>query len=233
MNNFFTRLSRRERLYVLLAAVILLAGGIFYPLFRAAQAYRQAKLEELESARSLCLGYQTLIRTEAQLKAENQALNETLNNSGGLLFERTGNEVMMEASMVKLLNQMAPDLGLDVSLVRSSARKTPGQLNFSVTGNGRYPEILNLVYQLEIHRPLIVVDRFNLTVQNIRRSFGQNNRPSGGPSGSTGGSTSGRSGFFSSQFSRRSTAADTPSEPRMRLQMDIHINVRPSEGGAK
>lgn len=210
MNNFLTKLSRRERLVVLLAAVVLFAGGVVYPVYRMSESYRQAKLEELEAARSLRTGYQTMLRTADQIKEENSALKDTLGRSAGLLFDRVGNDVMMEASIIKQLNQIAPDLGLDVSMTRPSLHAVPGQLTFSVRGTGRYPEILNFFYQLETHRPLIVIDEFNMAVQSGRRSFGKSNgqQPS------------------AQSAQKRRTPAEEPSEPRMRLQMTIHINCR-------
>ncbi len=218
MNNFITRLSRRERLYVLLAAVALFAGGILYPVYRVAESYRQSKLEELEAAHSLRASYQTMLRTADQIRMENSQLKDVLSQADGLLFDRTGNDVMMEASIIKLMNQLAPDLSLDVSMTRPSLHGVPGQLNFSVRGNGRYPEILNFFYQLETHRPLIVIDEFNMAVQGGKRPPGKTNGQRPQPQ---------------TAQKRKVTVADEPSEPRMRLQMTIHINCRAAEGAGK
>ena len=209
MNNFLTKLSRRERLYVLIAAAALVAGGILYPVFRVSESYRQEKIEELQTARSLRDSYQTMIRTADQIQTENGELKEVLKRTDGLLFDRIGNDVMMEASIIKLLNQMAPDLDLDVSMARPSLHGVPGQMNFTVRGGGRYPEILNFFYQLETHRPLIVVDRFSMGVQNGKHSSGQKQK----------------------KLSQQTAVSRTPvgteaTEPRMKLQMEIHINCR-------
>jgi len=216
MNNFLTKLSRRERLYVLFAAVALFSGIVLYPVLRASSAYRQEKLEELEAARALRTTYQTMIRTAEQIRTENSELKETLSQTEGLLFERIGNDVMMEASVTKMLNQMAPDLNLDISIARPSLRAAPGRLNFSVRGTGRYPEILNFFYLLETHRPLIVVDHFSMAVQNNKKQSAQKIK------------------LPQKQVSlSRKTSEAEPTEPRMKLQMDIHINCRAVEGGAK
>ncbi len=216
MNNFLTKLSRRERLYVLFAAVALFSGIVLYPALRASSAYRQEKLEELEAARALRTTYQTMIRTAEQIRTENSELKETLSQTEGLLFERIGNDVMMEASVTKMLNQMAPDLNLDISIARPSLRAAPGRLNFSVRGTGRYPEILNFFYLLETHRPLIVVDHFSMAVQNNKKQSAQKTK------------------LPQKQVSlSRKTSEAEPTEPRMKLQMDIHINCRAVEGGAK
>lgn len=209
MNNFLTKLSRRERLYVLLAAIALFAGIVLYPAFRVSSAYRQEKLDELEAARSIRSTYQTMLRTADQIRKENSELQETLSQTEGLLFERTGNDVMMEASVTKMLNQMAPDLNLDISIARPSLHAAPGRLNFSIRGTGRYPEILNFFYLLETHRPLIVVDHFNMAVQNNKKQSAQKTK------------------LPQKQVSlSRKTAEAEPTEPRMKLQMDIHINCR-------
>jgi hypothetical protein len=214
MNNFLTKLSRRERLYVIAAAAALFAAVVLYPAFRASSAYRQEKIEELEAARALRATYQTMLRTAEQIRTENGELKEAVGRTDGLLFDRIGNDVMMEAAVIKILNQLAPDLGLDISIARPSLHATPGRLNFSVRGTGRYPEILNFFYLLETHRPLIVVDRFNMAVQNSKRAVDQKLKAP------------------AQAAALRKTAAVEPSEPRMKLQMDIHINCR-TAGGVK
>jgi Type II secretion system (T2SS), protein M subtype b len=210
MNNFLTKLSRRERLYVLLAAVALFAGVVVYPLSRLSESYRESRLEELEAARSLRESYQTMLRTADQIKTENSELKEALSQTSGLLFDRTGNDVMMEAAVVKILNKMAPDLSLDVSMAKSSLRGVPGQLNFTVRGSGRYPEILNFFYQIENNRPLIVIDQFSISSQGGRRGAVAQKPTAGKPP----------------QSSKSKMAETGLSEPRMRLQMEIHINCR-------
>ncbi len=218
MNNFLTRLSRRERLYALIAATALFVGGIVYPVLRKAETYRQEKLEELEAARALRATYQTMLRTDDQIRTENSELKEVLGRTDGLLFERIGNDVMMEASIIKLLNQMAPDLGLDISITRSSLRKLPGQMSFSVRGTGRYPEILNFFYLLETHRPLIVVDKFNMAVQNSKTMQSSKWKP-------------GQKQQPAPQKKPVTSAELT--EPRMKLQLEIHINCRTAEEKGK
>lgn len=216
MSNFLTKLSRRERLYVLLAAVVLFAGGVFYPVFRAAEKYREGKLEELEAARSLRASYQAMILSSEQIRSENTELKNVLSQADGLMFDRAGNDVMMEASITKILNQMAPDLNLTVAMARSSLRGVPGQMNFTVRGTGRYPEILNFFYQIETHRPLMIVDQFNLAVQGDRRSPDQ-----------------GEVRSPAAKKKKTSQRADDLTEPRMRLQMKIHINCRTDAEGGK
>lgn len=220
MNNFFTKLSRRERLYVLIAAVVLFVAGVLYPAFRASENYRQGKLKALEEARSLCASYQSMILSAGQIRTENGDLKDALSQADGLLFDRVGNDVMMEVSIIKLLNQMAPDLSLDISMTKPSLHAVPGQLNFSVRGTGRYPEILNFFYTLETYRPLIVVDHFNMAVHNGRRRFGQNSQ---------------LSPQRAAALQRRAAAAAAaePSEPRMRLQLEIHINCKTAAEGGK
>jgi hypothetical protein len=213
MKNFLTRLSRRERLYVIAAAAALFSAVVLYPAFRASSAYRQEKIEELEAARALRATYQTMLRTAEQIRTENSDLKEALSRADGLLFDRIGNDVMMEAAVIKMLNQLAPDLSLDISIARPSLRATPGQLNFSVRGTGRYPEILNFFYLLETHRPLIVVDHFSMAVQNSKRAVAQ------------------KAKVPPQAAALRKTPEAEPSEPRIKLQMDIHINCRTAGGG--
>jgi len=222
MNNFLIKMSRRERLVVLIAVTVLFAGAVLYPAFRASDKYRQEKLEELEAVRSLCASYQTMILFADQIRAENSELNDALSQTEGLLFDRVGNDVMMEASIIKLLNQMAPDLGLEISMAKPSLRKAPGHLNFSVRGDGRYPEILNFFYKLETHRPLIVVDSFNMSVQSKGPQDKSRQLPP---------QLAAASGRSRSSAGASVTAA--LSEPKLRVKMDIHINCRTAGEGKK
>lgn len=220
MNNFLTKLSRRERLYVLLAAAVLLAGGVFYPVFRTTEKYRQGKLEELDAARSLRASYQTMILSAEQIQSENSELKKVLSQADGLMFDRTGNDVMMEASITKLLNQMAPDLNLEVSMARSSLRGVPGQMNFTVRGTGRYPEILNFFYQLETHRPLMIADQFSISTQSSKNPTNQGSKNSSDQKKKP-------------SLLAKTQRADELTEPRMKLQMKIHINCRAATEGGK
>jgi hypothetical protein len=224
MNNFLTKLSRRERLVVLIAAVVLFVAGVLYPLFRTSETYRQGKLEELDAARSLRASYRTMILNADQIRTENSELKDALSQTAGLLFDRAGNDVMMEASIIKLLNEMAPDLSLDISMSKPSLRAVPRQLSFSVRGNGRYPEILNFFYKLETHRPLIVVDHFNISVQNRRGTSGPFGQSRQLPP------------LLAAALQKRASAdaaSAEPSEPRMKLQMELHINCRTAAEGGK
>ena len=170
MNSPLARLSRRERIGLLLAAVVLFAGGVLYPAGRAIHTTRRDKLEELNSARELNDSYREMLRSADRIEAENEELHAALEKTDGLLFDPVGNEVMMDAWVVKLLDQMAPDLGLNVNRSRTSLHSQPGLLTYKLKGNGRYPQILNFIYQLESHRPLIVVQSVHLGVHGNRHA---------------------------------------------------------------
>ena len=209
MNNLLLKMSRRERLYVIICVAALAGGIIIYPAFKASGAHRAEELEQLQDAQELLADYQNLLDSKEVVQKENKKLKNALGNTDGLLFNSVGNAVMTQAMMVKLLNQFGPDLELDISSSRSSLRDIPGQFNFSVKGAGRYPEILNFLYQLETHRPLIVIDGLNLFVQkqNKKKLF-----PGGG---------------------QRPVQTAEASEPKMKLRIDIHINCRTTEEGAE
>ncbi|MFA5689169.1 MAG: GspMb/PilO family protein [Kiritimatiellales bacterium] len=206
--HWFNRLSRRERIYVFAGAAVLFVFGVMVPLWNASENYRAGKLEELEAARRTRDSYRAMLQFTDAIQNENAELLGVTAQTDGLLFDRTGNDVMMEAAMVKLLNQMAPDMGLEISMGRPSLRAPAGQLTFSVRGTGRYPDILNFFYQLETHRPLIVIDQFNLALQNMRQRDG------------------GMPATLMQRPAPTASSSSSPAEPRIRLQMTIHINCR-------
>jgi hypothetical protein len=206
MSNLFLKMSRRERLYVIACAVVLGIGVVVYPAHKATAAHRKGQMEQLREAQSLLSDYTHLLRSEEAVSEENEALIDALGNTDGLLFDPVGNEVMTEAMMVKLLNQFGPDLGLDISSSRSSLRDVPGQFNFNVKGGGRYPEILNFLYQLEAYRPLIVIDTLNMGAQKQKKKRTPPRK-------------------------RQQKTTPEATEPKMKLALTIHINCRDAEAG--
>lgn len=204
MNKWLMSRSRRERAVILAGAVVLVVGLVIVPLAKRSAEIRAGQMEELEQVRDLLGDYQSVIKSKDLIEDENEYLSGLIGSSDQFLFERTGNNVMMEAMMTKLLNQFGPDLKLDVSEGRGSLRSNDNQIHFDVKGTGRYPDILNLIHQIERHRPIIVIDAFSAsaaTQRSSRRGFG----------------------MFRQQPNASSQQSET-TEPTLRLKMEIHIN---------
>lgn len=211
MTNLLGRLSRRERIGVLFAVAVLFAGGVLYPAGRAVNTTRRDKLEELGSARDLNDSYRDMLRSSDRIHAENRELKAALERTDGLLFDPVGNEVMMDAWVVKQLDQMAPDLGLNVNRARASLHSQSGLLTYKLRGGGRYPEILNFIYQLETYRPLIVIQSIHLGVQGNRHADAQKPPPA------------------AASAAGRPAVPPEMVEPRFFLQMEIELHCRPVE----
>jgi len=207
MNKWFMGRSRRERLTLLVGAAILIFGVVIYPLAKTSAVTRSGQMAELEQVRALLSDYKSVIDSQEATEAEHEQLAGLMSATDGFLFERTGNNVMMEAMMTKLLNQFGPDLKLDVSESRASVRDDSSQIRFNVKGEGRYPDILNFIHQMEIYRPFIVIDGVSVNVAAQRSS--RRGRGSRGPAAAT-------------------QQAET-TEPNIKLQLDIHINCTPQE----
>lgn len=210
MNKWFTSRSRRERATLLIGAVVLIVGAVILPLAKYSAQTRAEQMDELEQTRDLQGDYQSVIDSKESIEEENRYLNGLIDSSGEFLFERNGNNVMMVAMMTKLLNQFGPDLKLDVSEGRGSLRDSGSQIHFALKGAGRYPDILNLIHQIERYRPIIVIDDLSVTVQNQR-------------------SNSRRPGFMRQRQSSSTQEQAETTEPTLRLQMDIHINCTSAE----
>jgi hypothetical protein len=207
MNKWLMNRSRRERFYLLLGVAILIFGVVVYPLAKRSAAARADKMEELDQVRALLSDYQSVIQSQEIIEADHAHLMGLMSATDGFLFERTGNNVMMEAMMTKLLNQLGPDLKLDVAESRASVRDDSSQIRFNVKGAGRYPDILNFIHQMELYRPFIVIDGVSVSA------------------------SAKRSGRRDPKFMRQAAAAqqtDT-TEPNLKLQMDIHINCTSPE----
>jgi len=209
MNKWFMIRSRRERLTLLVGVAVLIFGIVIYPLAKRSAATRAEQMEELEQVRALLSDYQSVIDSQAAIEAEHEHLAGLMSATDGFLFERTGNNVMMEAMMTKLLNQFGPDLKLDISESRASLRDDSSQIRFKTKGSGRYPDILNFIHQMELYRPFIVIDGVSVAVADPRSS--QRGR-----------------GFFMRQAAATASPAET-TEPNIRVQLDIHINCTSPE----
>lgn len=211
MTSKFQNMSRRDRVLLLVCLVVLLVWFGLYPAWKATAESREEQRSQLMDARELLADYQVMIKSKDIVKEENDALHAALGDTERILFDSVGNEVMTEAMMVKVLNQCGPSLDLNVSATRSSLRDAQGQFNFSVKGTGRYPEILNFLYQIETHRPLIVIDDLSFSVQKERKRRGGPQR----------GATT------------KKKADDKATEPKMQLKLSIHITCSETEEGAQ
>lgn len=208
MNKWLMSRSRRERLVLLAGIAILIFGVVVYPLAKHSAAVRAEQMEELDQVRALLSDYQSVIESQAAIEAEHEHLAGLMSATDGFLFERTGNNVMMEAMMTKLLNQFGPDLKLDLSEARASVQDGADRIRFGVKGEGRYPDILNFIHQMELYRPFIVIDGVSVSASSQR----------GGQRGP---------GFFRRQVA--AAQSDETTEPNLRLRMDIHINCTSPE----
>ena len=210
MNKWFVSRSRRERAILLAGTVVLVVGMVIVPQAKRSAELRAEQMVEFEQVRELLGDYQSVMESKETIEAENDDLKGLIAASDEFLFERTGNNVMMEAMMTKLLNQLGPDLKLDVAEGRSSIRDSESQIHFKIKGTGRYPDILNLVHQIERYRPIIVIDEVSINASS--------------------GSSGRRGPRFMRPQQRTSTQQQAETtEPSLALKMEIHINCSSTE----
>ena len=170
MKNIFAKMSRRERLYVLGGLAVLLFGMVVYPATRKAMDFREEQQEMLENDLALLDGLYGLFCDAPVIEEEHETLRAALRRSNDLLFPPIENPILTQTAMIKLMNQLGPDLELQTTSGRSSVGDAANQMNLSVKGQGRYPEILKFVHRLETYRPLILVESFSISEQR-RRSW--------------------------------------------------------------
>jgi hypothetical protein len=163
------KISRREKIYLLAGAAVLVAGGVVFPALKAASAFRQDQLDALHDEIALLEDLNGLVADAHAIQQENEMLREALKGADDLLFPAMGNPIMMQSQLIKLLNELGPDLDLEVSAGRSSVGDASTQMNLSVRGRGRYPEILNFLYRMETHRPLILVDSMSMVAPKFSK----------------------------------------------------------------
>jgi hypothetical protein len=170
MKKLMLKMSRRERLYVIAGGAILLFGVVVYPAAKTAKAFRVEQVENLENEVALLEDLRSMLENEAAIELENEQLREALRDADELLFPPIENPIMTQTMMIKLLNELGPDLDLDISAGRSSVGDGANQMNLTVKGRGRYPELLNFLYRVETYRPLILVNEVNLMAPKPKRT---------------------------------------------------------------
>lgn len=213
MKQMILRMSRRERLYLLLGLAVLGYGVVVYPVNKKAKAYHEETLEQLQADLELLKDLYGLQGDEPAIKAEHEKLLAALRSSDDLLFPPIENRILTQTAMTKLLNQLGPDLELEINPGKSSVRDGANQMNLSIKGEGRYPEILKFLHRLETYRPLMLVDSFSVTAKKSkdrdrRREVFELNQSRGGS---------------------RTPAPQSSSEPTLSLRMSIQINCQ--DGG--
>ena len=169
MKKRMLKMSRRERLYLIAGGAILLFGVVVYPATKAAKAYRVEQTEMLEDEVALLEDFTGMLNDAGAIQRENEQLRDALRGADDLLFPPIENPIMTQTMMIKLLNELGPDLDLDVSAGRSSVGDGANQMNLTVKGRGRYPEILKFLYRVETYRPLILVDDMQLVAPKPKK----------------------------------------------------------------
>lgn len=164
------KISRREKLYLIVGGTVLVFGAVLFPAYKAAAAYCADQLEQLRGEIELLESLNALAADAPAIQSENERVREALKGADELLFPPAENRIMMQTRMIRLLNDMGPDLDLEVSAGRSSIDDASTQMNLTVRGRGRYPEILSFLYRIETSRPLILVDSVSLAAPKIKKA---------------------------------------------------------------
>jgi hypothetical protein len=195
-----------ERLALIACGAVLLLGVVVYPATKKANAYRSEQIDILDEEIAYLEDLQDLLNDSGQIKQENATLRSALKGTDGLLFPPMESKVMFQTRMVQLLNEMGPDLELEVDSGRSSVRDPSTKMNLVLKGRGRYPEILNFMNKLEMHRPVIIVDYFMILSGKPKKDL---------PKGK--------------KLTKEQIAKAKSQEPSMSLRMALHINCLPNE----
>ncbi|VGO15151.1 hypothetical protein PDESU_03733 [Pontiella desulfatans] len=205
MKKLFQRLSRKERLYVMAGAAVLFFGMVVYPGAKKASAYREEQRGLLEGEMQMLESLYGLYYDEGAITTEHQQLRGALREADDLLFPPIENPILTQTAMIKLFNELGPDLNLQTTSGRSSVGDAANQMNLSVKGQGRYAEILKFMHRIETYRPLILIEGFSISERRSRSSR-------------------------RSRFPMRSTGSQSE-EPTLSLELAIQIICQ--EGGEK
>lgn len=173
MQNPLARISRRERLYLMIGAAVLLFGLVVYPAAKNAAAFREEQHEMLADEMALLEELYALEFDAFAIEEEHETLLAALRKANDLLFPPIENRILTQTAMIKLLNELGPDLELETTSGRSSVGDAANQMNLQLRGEGRYPEVLKFLHRLEAYRPLMLVESFSVTEKRTRRRRGR------------------------------------------------------------
>jgi hypothetical protein len=162
MKNIFSRMSRRERLYLMVGLIVLFIGVVVSPAIKKAAAYRKAQQELCEDEMALLEDLYALYYDAPVIEEEHETLRAALRKANDLLFPPIKNPILTQTAMIKLFNELGPDLNLETTAGPSSVNDAANQMNLVVRGEGRYPEILKFMHRLETYRPLILIESFSI-----------------------------------------------------------------------
>ena len=173
MKNILSRMSRRERLYLIAGTVVLFIGLVVYPATKKAAVHRETQREVLEDEMALLEDLYALFYDASAIEEEHEILRAALRKANDLLFPPIENPILTQTAMIKLFNELGPDLDLETTAGRSSVGDASNQMNLAVKGEGRYPEILKFMHRLETYRPLILVEGFSIRERQSRGPRGR------------------------------------------------------------
>ncbi len=161
MNKWLKKLTRKERIYLLAGAVVLFFGCVVYPSLKKAASVRAENLEEIEALQDLADGYRELLQSEDSLKKEHEELSVALNGLGNLVY-RAESATALQTTLTQELGEMAPSLELQIASGAASRNSDSKRLDLRVTATGTYNRLLNFIYALETHEPMITIDSIDL-----------------------------------------------------------------------
>ncbi|VGO22183.1 GspMb/PilO family protein [Pontiella sulfatireligans] len=204
MKKLIFKISQREKIYLIAGGLALFIGLVAFPGLKAASAFRQEQLEALRDETALLEDLNALVDDARVIQQENEMLRDALKGADELLFPPIENHIMMQTQLIKLLNEMGPDLGLEVSAGRSSVGDASTQMNMEVKGRGRYPEILKFLHRMETYRPLILVDSMSMSAPKPKKS---------------------------NSSKSKKTVTEKTKDPSMGFKISIQIHTRAGEEG--
>lgn len=172
MKNLFAKISRRERIYLMVGGAVLFLGLVISPAAKKAAAFREEQFELLQDETALLEDLYALELDGSTIESEHEMLLDALYRADDLLFPPIENRILTQTAMIKLLNELGPDMDLETTAGRSSVGDAANQMNLQVKGEGRYPEVLKLLHRLETYRPLMLVQSFSVSERRTRRRRG-------------------------------------------------------------
>jgi hypothetical protein len=164
------KVTRRERLFLVVCAVVILATLGYYLGVRQIQAVHARLDAALEERRQTLESYARLLARAERIEAEHAQLAAALKASDAL-FMRPQAHGVAESKLISQLAQLEPALNLSSSGASRGLRgRGSDRVSVRLNGVGTLDQIATFLHRVETFRPALIVDNLSLSVRGGRRA---------------------------------------------------------------
>lgn len=167
------RITRRERLAVVVCVAALLGTLAYYGGYRQVVAYRDSLREEIASNRENLTRYRRLLDQAEDIRRQKTEVEKALAATDTYFVHLGENRTMgvVASDLQGRLGALTPGLDLKSSTARFRAREDQRRVGVRFSGTATLGTLSDFLYKVEAMRePLLFVDNLNLNARSRRNA---------------------------------------------------------------